>query len=80
MNLLVDILVWQAPLSFVAAAVVTGQLMTASSAVTPLPALIMAGLYFLVAWMVAAALVLTADLLALLLVYICLCLVSVLFR
>jgi hypothetical protein len=76
MNLLVDILICQIPVSFVAAAVATGQLVAASS--SGMPALI-ASLYFLVAWMLAAALVLTADLLALLLVYTCLCLVSLLF-
>ena len=77
MNLLVDILICQIPVSFVAAAVATGQLVAASSS-SGMPALI-ASLYFLVAWMLAAALVLTADLLALLLVYTCLCLVSLLF-
>ena len=77
MTILVEILLWQAPITFVAAGLVTSQFVVSSSLFGP--GSLLACLYFLVAWMLAAALVLTADLLALLLVYTCLCLVSLLF-
>jgi len=68
MTILVEILLWQAPITFVAAGLVTSQFVVSSSLFGP--GSLLACLYFLVAWMVAAVLILTADLLVLLVAYV----------
>ncbi len=68
MTILLEMLLWQAPITFVAAGLVTSQFVVSSSLLGAAP--LLACLYFLVAWMVAAVLVLTADLLVLLVAYV----------
>ena len=63
MNVLLDLLLIQIPLTCLAAAVATAQFVTAYGVVQPLAA----GLYFVVAWVVTALLVLTLNLLVALL-------------
>ena len=67
-NILLEILLWQAPITFVAAALVTSKFIFSSSLQAPFFLLVCP--YFLAAWMVAAVLILTADLLVLLVAYV----------
>jgi hypothetical protein len=68
MTILLEILLWQAPITFVAAGLVTSQFVVSGSLLGGAP--LLACLYFLFAWMVAAVLVLTADLLVLLVAFV----------
>jgi hypothetical protein len=65
--LFLEVLLWQIPLSGMAAGIATANLIAANT-ISP-PTVVLCCLYFILAWLISACIVLTADLFVLLLVF-----------